>query len=253
MFALRQRTRSFITVAAVCAAMLALLAAPPAAAQQRGRPAPVPDDNAGFEAIFDGKTLKAWDGDSAFWRAENGTIVGETTPEKPLKTNTFLVWQGGAVRDFELKAEFRLTAAANSGVQYRSTMLPEVGQWSMKGPQADMDGQDRYTGLLYEERGRTFLAQRGQVMRMVDGGQRKAIASSGSDEELKALLKPQDWNRLHLVVSGNTSMYFINGRLMSVFIDEDAANRPVEGLLGVQLHVGKPMKVEFRDVLLKKL
>jgi hypothetical protein len=244
--------RSPLTIAAVCAAMLSLLAAP-AAAQQRGRPAPLPDDNAGFEAIFDGKTLKAWDGDPAFWRVENGTIVGESTPEKPVKTNTFLVWRGGAVKDFELKAEFRLTASANSGVQYRSTLLPEVGQWSMKGPQADMDGQDRYTGLLYEERGRTFLAQRGQVMRMVDAKTRKSVASTGSDEELKALLKPQDWNRLHLVVSGNTSIYFINGRLMSLFIDEDPANRPAEGLLGLQLHTGQPMKVEFRDVVLKKL
>ena len=143
--------RSMMTIALAIVAILAV------AATQKP---PAPDDNTGFEAIFDGKSLSNWDGEPGYWRVENGTIVGETTPEKALKVNTFLVWRGGTVKDFELKVEFRLTPSANSGIQYRSVILPEVSKWAMKGYQADMDGANSYTGMLYEERGRGFLACR---------------------------------------------------------------------------------------------
>jgi hypothetical protein len=94
-----------------------------------------PDDSSGFVPIFDGKTLKDWDGDPTFWRVENGEIVGETTPEKVVKVNNFLIWRGGTVRDFELKVEFKLSGT-NSGIQYRSVELPNVGKWVLKGYQA---------------------------------------------------------------------------------------------------------------------
>ena len=110
-----------------------------AAREERRRlPETEPDDNAGFVPIFDGKTLNGWDGDPRFWRVENGEIVGETTPEKVVKQNNFLIWRGGTVKDFELKVEFRLNGT-NSGIQYRSTELPDVGKWVLKGYQADID------------------------------------------------------------------------------------------------------------------
>src|SRR6476620_2729134 len=77
---------------------------PPAAGRGGGGglfPATVPDDMAGFVPIFDGKTLTGWDGDTRFWRVENGEIVGETTPEKVVTLNNFLIWRGGTVKDFE--------------------------------------------------------------------------------------------------------------------------------------------------------
>src|SRR6185436_5370106 len=63
------------------------------------------DDHTGFDAIFDGKTLKGWDGDPQFWRVENETIIGESTAEKPVKVNTFLIWRNGQPKDFELQLE----------------------------------------------------------------------------------------------------------------------------------------------------
>src|SRR6187200_668953 len=108
-------------------------------------PATEPDDTAGFVPIFDGKTLNGWDGDTTFWRVENGEIVGETTPHKVVKSNSFLIWRGGKVRDFELKVEFKLSNT-NSGIQYRSTELPELGKWVLKGYQADLDIGNGYTG-----------------------------------------------------------------------------------------------------------
>src|SRR5262245_5739458 len=126
------------------------------------------DDRAGFEAIFDGKTLKGWDGDPQFWRVEGETIIGESTAEKPVKLNTFLIWRGGQPKDFELKLEYRMNST-NSGVQYRSVELPEVGKWVLKGYQADIDFANQFTGQLYEERGRGFLAMRGQMTRLQPG------------------------------------------------------------------------------------
>lgn len=218
-----------------------------------GRRAVAPDDNAGFQPIFDGRTLGQWEGDPDFWRVENGAIVAESTPEKVVRQNTFLVWRGGTLGDFELKLEFKLSEAANSGVQYRSALVPELGRWAMKGYQADMDGRHMFTGMVYEERGRGFLAPRGQFARVAEGGARKLIASPGDADSLRAFLKTDDWNHLHIIARGSMLIHIVNGRLMSVLLDEDPRARSLEGLLGLQLHAGKPMRIEFRNILLRRL
>ena len=141
-----------------------------AAGSRRSGPSPVADplvldDHAGFQSIFDGTTLKDWDGDPAFWRAEGGAIVGQSTSENPVKQNTFVIWRGGEPTDFELKVEFRMNST-NSGIQIRSVQLPagpDTGKWVMKGYQADIDFDNQFTGQIYEERGRGFLAMRGQA------------------------------------------------------------------------------------------
>jgi len=249
-----------ILLAAVGAAILipAWAAQPPADAPKprpagRGPRAATPDDNTGFEAIFDGKTLTNWDGEPGFWRVQDGVLTGETTEEKKLKLNTFIIWRGGTTADFEFKAEFRLTEGANSGVQYRSTALTDVGPFVLKGYQADMDGKSMFTGMLYEERGRGFVAPRGQFVRMSDTGAPKLIGSPGTADELKSVIKIGDWNQIHIIARGIVITHVINGRIMSMVIDEDAKGRAMQGLLGLQLHVGPPMKVEFKNILLKKL
>jgi 3-keto-disaccharide hydrolase len=209
------------------------------------------DDHTGFEAIFDGKSLKGWDGDTAFWRVENDVIIGESTAEKPLKANTFLIWRGGQPKDFDLKVEYRINST-NSGVQYRSVELPDVGKWVLKGYQADIDFQNMYTGQLYEERGRGFLAMRGQMTHLQEG-KKRIIANLRSGDELKSLIKVNDWNQLHIIARGNALTHVLNGHLMAVAIDDDATNRAMGGLIGFQMHVGPPMKVEYRNIWLKKL
>jgi 3-keto-disaccharide hydrolase len=209
------------------------------------------DDHTGFEAIFDGKTLKGWDGDSAYWRVENGEIIGESTTEKPLKANTFLIWRGGQPKDFELKLEYRISST-NSGIQYRSVELPDVGKWVLKGYQADIDFQNTYTGQLYEERGRGFLAMRGQ-MTLLQPGKKGKIADLRSGDELKGSIKVNDWNQIHIIARGNVLTHILNGILMAEAIDDDAAGRAMSGLIGFQMHVGPPMKVEFRNIWLKNL
>ncbi|HSU33798.1 MAG TPA: DUF1080 domain-containing protein [Bryobacteraceae bacterium] len=205
----------------------------------------------GFQSIFDGKTLSGWDGDPKFWRVEDGSIVGQTTTEKQPKQNTFLIWRGGKPGNFELKLRFRLTGF-NSGIQYRSIELPDI-KWAMKGYQADMDGAEKYTGQIYEERGRGFLALRGQFTSIPNGQKPGLIGSLGDGEELKKLIKSEDWNDLHIIARGNTLIQMINGRVMSMLIDDDTANRKMEGLLGIQVHRGPAMKIEVRDIRLKTL
>lgn len=214
---------------------------------------PVPaGDDSGYESIFDGKTLNGWEGDPKYWRVEDGALVGEVTPETLLKHNTFIIWRGGVTKDFDLKVEYRITEGGNSGVNYRSVELPGV-KYVMRGYQADIDGRNRYTGQNYEERGRTFNAMRGQITRVPPGRKAEVIGSLGDAAALAAFIKNGDWNEYHLIARGNTLVHILNGHVMSVVIDDDPENRKMEGLLGVQVHVGPPMKVEYRNFRLKRL
>ncbi len=219
----------------------------------------------GFVPIFDGKTLKGWEGDANYWRVENGSLVGEITADKLLKANTFIIWRGGETKDFELKLEYRISKDGNSGINYRSEQIKEV-PFALKGYQADIDGMNRYTGQNYEERGRTTLAYRGQKTKINGAGDNSAvkdnvknnawtkvdIEKSMNKDSLQNFIKSEDWNEVHLVVKGNRLKHYVNGVLMSDVTDNDPVNRKMKGLLGVQVHVGPPMKVEYRNIRIKQ-
>jgi hypothetical protein len=211
-----------------------------------------PDDHAGFTQIFDGKTLNGWDGDTTFWRVENGSIVGESTPQKTVKENTFLIWRGDTLRDFELQIDFRL-GGTNSGVQFRSTEMPSVGKWVLKGYQADMDVTNGFTGNIHEERGRNVLAPRGTVVRAQDGSRYTSVAKIADAVSLRGVMNVGNWNRYHIIARGPMILQILNGQLMAVLIDEDTKNRTLEGVLGLQMHVGPPFKVEYRNIWYRKL
>ena len=259
------RTMMLIVLLAAAGATISSAQAPAQAPDRggRGRGGQGPridplvmDDRTGFEPIFDGTTLKGWDGDKAFWRAENGAIVGQSTPDNAVKQNTFLIWRGGAPKDFELKVEYRLSST-NSGIQIRSVQLPagpDIGKWVMKGYQADIDAENQFTGQIYEERGRGFLAMRGQATFIPEGGPPRVIGNlQQTPDELKALIKTADWNQVHLIARGSTITQILNGAVMSMIVDEDQKNRQLGGLIGFQMHVGPPMKIELRNIWLKTL
>lgn len=223
-----------------------------------------PEDRSGFESIFDG-TMKQWDGDPAYWKAENGVLVGESTAENAVKENTFVIWRGGEPADFELKLEFRMNST-NSGIQFRSQHIPQGtkigdetvnGKWVLKGYQADIDFRNQYTGMIYEERGRMFLTQRAtprQAVYIAPDGSKRVIGNlERAADELKGLVKPGDWNHVHLIARGNTLINIVNGHVMTLIIDDDAKGRAMKGLLGFQIHTGPPMKIEFRNIYLKQL
>ena len=215
-----------------------------------------PLEEAGFRSIFDGKTLTGWDCDTDFWRVEEGAIVGQSTLQHQPKQNTFCIWKGGEPADFELKAEYRLTGVnnGNSGIQYRSVELPEVAKWVMKGYQADIDLQQQYTGQIYEERDRGFLALRGQLSEVPNGKKGGSIGSLGDGAQLKSLIKENDWNEIEVIARGNVLIQLINGHVMSSLIDDDAEHRKMRGEIGIQLHrlPNAAMKMETRWIRLKE-
>jgi len=223
-----------------------------------------------FKSIFDGETLNGWDGDLTYWSVENGNLVGEITPETLLKTNTFIIYEDGQLGDFELKLEFKISENGNSGINYRSDQLDTI-PFALRGYQADIDGKNRYTGQNYEERKRTTLAYRGEKAEIssqanpeAEGSlranveknawqSRNVIESLGHMDSLKTKIKGNDWNEAHLIIKGNRMQHYINDILMSEVIDNDSVNQKASGKLGMQVHVGPPMKVEYRNIMLKEL
>lgn len=242
---------------AVSMAVMAAQQPPPATPyvpRQSDRPTPVDGDEPGFQPIFDGTTLTGWEGDPRYWRVEDGVLIGEITPATVVKSNTFIIWRGGRPKDFELKLDYRITASGNSGINYRSASVADAvtpdNKFALRGYQFDIDGGKRYVGNNYEEKGRLFVGLRGQVTRIV-GGRPPVVLSTIADPTELAALATDEWNAVHLIVRGNTLVHLLNGRLMSVTIDDDVPNRPADGLLGMQVHVGPPMKVEYRNIRLK--
>ncbi|MCU0779644.1 MAG: DUF1080 domain-containing protein [Akkermansiaceae bacterium] len=205
----------------------------------------------GMVALFDGKSLAGWDGDPTYWRVENGCIVGEVKPETLLKRNSFLIWRGGTVDDFELVVEYRVSARGNSGINYRSIETPGL-RWSLTGYQGDIEGGSRWTGQNYEERGRTFLAYRGQSVVLRPGAQPEVARQIAAADALQAKVRQQDWNTYRIVATGPRLQHFVNGVLMCEVKDLDPDKRRLSGLLGVQVHVGPPMKIEYRRIDLKR-
>jgi len=226
-------------------------------------PAMLPfEDHEGFTQIFDGTTLKNWDGDSSFWKVEGGAIVGQSTVENPVKENTFIIWRGGEPADFELKLEYRINST-NSGIQFRSVHLPQgsdagrgatiQGKWVLKGYQADIDFANQYTGQIYEERGRAFLAMRGQYSYVKPDGTPQGLAAlQTGPNDLRGIFNINGWNQVHLIARGNMMTEIVNGSVTSVLIDDDTKGRMMKGLMGFQMHMGAPMKVEFRNIWLKQ-
>ncbi len=93
--------------------------------------------------------------------------------------------------DFELKLDYRITEAGNSGINYRSVVVPDTvtpdNKFAMKGYQFDLDGRKRYDGNNYEEKGRLFLAVRGQMSHVVGGRPPIVLSSFATSDELASV------------------------------------------------------------------
>src|ERR1700682_2652426 len=217
--------------------------------KQSDRPEAIEGDEVGFRSMFDGKTLEGWDGDSKYWRAGDGIMTGEITPETIIKSNTFIIWRGAEPENFELKVDYRITSGGNSGVNYRSVVVPDnvtpSNRFAMRGYQCDIDGQNRYTGNNYEEKGRLFLSVRGQLTHVTATRRPVILSRLGDNKDLASIIN-EGWNAVHIIARENLLIHNINGQLMSMVIDDDP-NRERNGLIGVQVHVGGPMKVEYRN------
>lgn len=226
----------------------------------------------GFQSLFNGKDLTGWEGSKEVWSVRDGAITGQTTAEKGIKANTFLVYQGGQPANFELRLQFKLTGdnpdkRANSGVQYRSKVL-DAATFVVGGYQADIDSPFRYTGMLYEEKGRGILMTAGEKIRigettMVDDAKKAGAKKKQTKVEkldgatptaaIAAAYKLGEWNDLVIVANGNQLRHTVNGVVTAEVTETDATLGATAGVIALQLHTGPPMTIQFKDVRLKTL
>jgi hypothetical protein len=210
----------------------------------------------GFKPLFNGKDLTGWEGNPGLWSVKDGAITGVTKADPKLTHNTFLVWKGGEVADFELRLSYRIEKG-NSGIQYRSKVQSQGAQGPIVGGyQADFEAGKTYSGILYEERGRGILAQRGQktVIKEAEGKTKvEVVGSVGKSEEIQAKIKHEDWNDYVIIAKGNHLQHFINGQQTVDVVDEQPSKAAKDGILALQIHVGPPMIVQFKNIRIKKL
>ncbi len=223
-------TRTFLTIA-----LIALNAVSSASA-------------ADFETLFNGRDLSGWKGLDSFWKAEDGAIVGETTRDNKIEANTFLVWQDGDVADFELMAKVRFKGN-NSGVQYRSQFIDEPN-FALMGYQMDLHPSEKFFGMLYGEKygGRGKIATRGQKVEIDANAAVKQIGKVGNDEKLT----DWQWNDIRIIAVGSRLIHQVGG-VTTIDVTDHHPDAMSSGKLGLQLHKGPPMRVEFKDLKLRRL
>ena len=264
------------------AIMLCLLATATAASAQKKpakpkyyndpftQPAPLDfNDHEGYVSLFDGSTLKDWDGNLKFWRVEDGAIVGESNEKNP-SGNSYLVYRGLKAKDFTLKFEIKVDGEGGSGIQYRSqTGIPwrfpvadnvtaNVGpvnlNWMMTGPQADFWPSAKYwTGQFYSENTpMRILAWRGQVVEGFSTKSKRLMGNIGDIMDLAKFVKKDDWNQYTVIARGGVCIHIINGQVMAVMIDDDPkSSNNQSGYIGIEIE--SITKIRVRNMWIKKL
>ena len=201
-----------------------------------------------FQSLFNGKDLSGWAGKSEFWTVKDGAIFGQTTKDKPTKGNTFLIWEGGEVANFVFKTKVRFSGN-NSGVQYRSEYFGKPEEYVVKGYQADLHPKPEYFGMLYAEKWRGIVAQRFQRVVVGADGKPEVVGEVG-DKNQK--LVDNEWNELTIIAVGNRQIHQVNG-ITTMDLTDNHPEAKRKGILALQLHAGKPMTVEFKDIRLQRL
>lgn len=215
------------------------------------------DSEKGFVPMFDGTDLKGWDGSPDLWSVKDGAITGQTTVEHPAKENTFLIWTNGTVADFEIRCSFKLVPGdkenfANSGVQYRSKVV-KPSYWVVSGYQADMEAGATYTGIMFEEKARGILANRGEKVVIEADGKRDVVGSTGDAKAIEASIKKGDWNEYVIYAKGNHLIHMVNGQVTIDLTDKEEAKAAKSGIVALQLHAGHPMMAQFKNIRIKTL
>jgi hypothetical protein len=213
-----------------------------------------------MQVLFNGKDLSGWDGDPRLWSVKDGLIHGETTDANPTKGNTFLIWKEGRTKDFELRLSFRCNATNNSGIQYRSKHITDgkvSNQWVVRGYQHELRNETQLSnvaGFIYDEggkRGRICLT--GEEATWENDG-KKVIKSDLVDQAaFKSLFKLDDWNDVVIIAQGKHIQHYLNDRLILDLTDNNTELALSEGILALQLHAGKPMWAEFKNIRIREL
>jgi hypothetical protein len=218
-----------------------------------------PPEGEGMKAIFNGKDLTGWSGDPRLWSAKDGVIHGETTAENPAKGNTFIIWQDGKTKDFDLRLSFRCNATNNSGIQYRSKHIIEKAnnEWVVRGYQHELRNETKFpntSSFIYDEggrRGRMCLV--GEEATWEADGKKVKRSDLITEADFQKLFKLDEWNDVVIIGKGKQIQHFLNGRQILDFTDNHPELALGEGILALQLHAGKPMWVEFKNIRIREI
>jgi hypothetical protein len=222
-------------------------------------PVAAPPEPAGMKSLFTGNDLTGWDGDPRLWSVKDGAIHGQTTQESPAKGNTFLILKDQRFGSFELRLSFRCNANNNSGIQYRSKHITEgklANNWVVRGYQHEIRNENKLpsvSGFIYDEggkRGRICLAGEKATW---ENGRKNVVGTLLDAEGYKQLFKLDDWNNVVIIAQGNNIRHILNGTLILDFTDKDPQLALKEGIIALQLHAGKPMWTEFKNIRIKEL
>jgi hypothetical protein len=203
----------------------------------------------GFRALFDGKTLDGWKApDMSYFSVADGAITGEATPKHLPPYNQFIVWQGGTVRNFDLRFRFRVAGPkANSGMQFRS-IVKDKGL--VHGYQADIALNGPYLGGIWDEYGpRRSLAARGESVEIDEDGKKKIIKFADANDLVQGVDLSQ-WTDYRILAQGPQILLEINGRKMSELVDRERGKAASEGVLAMPI-IPEPMRIQVKDIRLK--
>ena len=193
-----------------------------------------PDNEKGFVYLFDGKTLKGWEGKKKFFRVEDGAIVAGFLDAR-IPNNEFLASEK-EYGDFELRFEAKLVGQGNNaGVQFRSQRKPKSHE--MIGYQCDVGSWSKGTiwGFLYDE------------------SRRRKMLAEAPQEELKKHVRPKgEWNKLVVRAEDSHIQIWLNGYQTVDFTEPDK-NIPLKGHFGLQIHSGAPAECWYRNIRFKKI
>jgi len=246
------------------------------------------NNNEGFTSLFDGKSLAGWDGDPNLWSINDGAIYIHPTCEKPTGT-VYTVWQGGEPADFILKYELKGNGRVNGGMQFRSyhsaaptgTVFPprpprppmppgaqrpnrvtcdnpgtppskaSQAKWDLLGPQADFDAGDNYPGMFYEQGGRGIVSTPGHVILSENDKPISVVATLADKPTLEFWFHKDDWNQFVIICKGHSTSIFMNGHLITQFIDNNSRYFRPSGKIGIE--VESTGEYWIRNVQLKNL
>lgn len=214
----------------------------------------------GWISLFNGKDLTGWEGLPGYWSVVDGAIQCAEVKENSKQTDLILLASKDhpeVFANFEIRYSFKwLTPGGNSGLQIRGKIdKPEM--LHVGGYQADIDAGNGYTGIIYDEGGvaggRGIMSKRGEKTVWDSENKRAGTPLDKTDAEIKEKIKPVgEWNDVVVVADGNRITYSINGQLTTELID-DSPKACKDGVIGLQMHGGHTMTLQFKDLKIKML
>lgn len=177
-----------------------------------------------WQPLFNHVNLDGWQALSGGkWEVKQGVIIGTSPAEEPLHG---ILLSNKTYGDFKLKVVYK-AIKGNSGVYFRSEVVNDPVH--VFGFQAEIDPK-KDAGGLYETGGRGWVVQ-------------------PTPENVKKWYKPDTWNEMIIVAKGKDITVFVNG-----YKTAEIRNDPgrINGYIGLQLHGGMEMNVEFKEVLIKE-